>query len=321
MFAVLHPKPGANVAPPAVTLPTWTGNYEGAHYYSYTMVGTTPSNGTATVVQTYIIPIKIVIGASTFDPSHLLTNGKTVIQNTVDSPLFDKTTTYTQGAVTVGTTQYLDAYQRANFWGAVRSHRDYHLLLGGPTVRAERTLTPSAKYSSTGTVFGFTAGFVDINWFDAAAQSLLTSLQIPANVLPIFLTYNVYLSNNAGISGCCIGGYHGYTGAQAYAHATYIDVAGAFAQDVSALSHEIGEWATDPFTNNTNIPPPCGILEVGDPLAGNPNYGGYPYTVNGFQYNLQDLVMLPYFGAPSSISVNGWFSFQGETLSICQNGG
>ncbi len=328
-FVVLHPQPGANVVQPAVTLPLWNGSYTyGSQTYTYTMVGTAPSSNTATVVQTYIIPVKIVIGTSTFDPSHVLTNGKTVIQNTVDSPLFDKTTTYTQGGVTVGRTQYLDAYQRANFWGVVHTNRSYHLMLGGPTVLAERTLQPSASYSSTGTAFGVNAGFVNINWFDSKARSLLTSLKIPANVLPIFLTYNVYLSDNSGISGCCIGGYHSYTGTQAYAHSTYVDVPGAFSQDVSALSHEIGEWAADPLTNNTNVPALCGqqgnfsqILEVGDPLEGNPNYGGYPYTVNGFQYNLQDLVTLPYFGAPPATSVNGWFTFQGETLSVCQNGG
>jgi hypothetical protein len=34
---------------------------------------------------------------------------------------------------------------------------------------------------------------------------------------------------------------------------------------------------------------PCGILEVGDPLESNPNYGGYPYALHGFTYKLQDL--------------------------------
>jgi hypothetical protein len=55
---------------------------------------------------------------------------------------------------------------------------------------------------------------------------------------------------------------------------------------------------------------PCGILEVGDPLENNPNFGAFPYTVNGFTSNLQDLTTLPYFGAPSSTSVNDEFTFQ-----------
>jgi hypothetical protein len=100
-----------------------------------------------------------------------------------------------------------------------------------------------------------------------------------------------------------------------------VDHPGEFAQDVSALSHEVGEWADDPLVVNTNgNNTPCGILEVGDPLEGNPNFGGYPYVLNGFTYNLQDLVTLPYFGAPASTSVNGFFTFQGESLGVCQNG-
>jgi hypothetical protein len=141
-------------------------------------------------------------------------------------------------------------------------------------------------------------------------------LGIQANTFPIFLTYDVYLTSG----GCCIGGYHSATGSQSYAHATYVDVVGAFSQNVSALSHEVGEWADDPLVNNSGNNTPCGILEVGDPLENNPNYGGYPYSLGGFTYDLQDLVTLPYFGAPSSTSVNGFFTFQGETLSVCQNG-
>jgi len=90
---------------------------------------------------------------------------------------------------------------------------------------------------------------------------------------------------------------------------------------VSVLSHEIGEWADDPLTLNYNgNNTPCGILEVGDPLEGNPNYGAHPYKLNRFTYNLQDLVTLPYFGAPIGTSVNGWLSFQDASLSICSNG-
>lgn len=53
------------------------------------------------------------------------------------------------------------------------------------------------------------------------------------------------------------------------------------------------------------------ILEVGDPLEGRANYGGFPYNPNGFTYNLQSLVFLGYFGAPKSTSVHSWLSFQG----------
>ncbi|HTQ53357.1 MAG TPA: hypothetical protein VMI94_02790 [Bryobacteraceae bacterium] len=324
-YVVLPAKPGTSAVKPATVLPTWNGSfvYNGTTY-NYNMVGTAPSSNTSTTVPVFLIPVKIVItasggGTTTFDPSHVLSNGKTVIQNTVASPIFDSTSTYVQGGVNVGTTQYIDAFQRANFWGTVSTNPNYHVLLGGPTVVPEVTLKPSSRYGKTGKPFGFTAGEVNINYFDAAAQKIISKITaIQPNALPIFLTNNVYLTD----FGCCIGGYHSAVGAQAYAHATYVDVPGQFAQDVSALSHEVGEFVDDPLVNIPNgNPVACGILEVGDPLENNPNFGAYPYTVNGFQYNLQDLVTLPYFGAPPSTSVNNWSTFQGEVLAVCQNGG
>jgi hypothetical protein len=319
----LHP----DIAPPAASLTSWNGSftYQGTNY-TYNMVGSAPSTNTSTTITTYIIPVKIVITArngtkTTFDPSHVLSNGNSVTTNTLASPIFDSTTTYTQGGVDVGTTQYIDAFQRANFWGTVKTDTNSHLLLSA-TVLAEQTLSPSRTYGKTGSPFGFTAGEVDINWFDAQLPSIISKLGIQPNTFPIFLTYDVYLTESGQ---CCIGGYHSSEGSisnpQSYAEATYVDHPGAFSQDVSALSHEVGEWADDPLTVNYNgNNTPCGILEVGDPLENNPNYGGYPYTLHGFTYNLQDLVTLPYFGAPPSTSVNDWFTFQGESLTVCQNG-
>ena len=246
-FTVLPPRILPGVPPPASTLPTWNGSFtSGGHTYNYNMVGTTPSSNATTTVTAYIIPIKIVITSrrgvkTTFDPAHVLSNGKTVITNTSTSPIFDKTTTYVQGGVNVGTTQYIDAYQRANFWGTVQSASNYHLLLGGPTILAEQTLSPPTRSGTTGSPFGFTAGLVDINWFDAQLPGIMSRLGVAPNTFPIFLTYDVYLTQGGG---CCIGGYHSSEGSlsnlQSYAHATYVDHAGDFAQDVSALSHEVG---------------------------------------------------------------------------------
>jgi len=73
----------------------------------------------------------------------------------------------------------------------------------------------------------------------------------------------------------------------------------------------------DPFIIN----PGCGGLqENGDPLEGFPNCGAVQYTLNGFTYNLQDLVFLQHFGQSPSTSVNGWWSFQNAGLSVCSNG-
>jgi hypothetical protein len=328
-YLVLPARLRYDLKTPAASLQTWNGSFtfQGTNY-NYNMVGTAPSTNSATTVQVFVIPIKVVITSrrgtkTTFDPAHVLSNGKTVTNNTVTSPIFDSTTTYVQGGVNVGKTQYIDAYQRANFWGTVSTHTNSHLLLGGPTILAEQTLSPPTRSGTTGSPFGHTAGLVDINYFDAQLQSIISRFtQIQPNTFPIFLTYDVYLTQGGG---CCIGGYHSSEGSisnpQAYAHATYVDHPGDFAQDVSALSHEVGEWADDPLVVNTNgNNTPCGILENGDPLEGNANFGGFPYVLNGFTYNLQDLVTLPYFGAPASTSVNGFFTFQGESLTVCQNG-
>ena len=43
----------------------------------------------------------------------------------------------------VGAFTYSTAtYQRANFWGIVQTQPNYRVLLGGPTVLAEQTLSP-----------------------------------------------------------------------------------------------------------------------------------------------------------------------------------
>jgi hypothetical protein len=327
MYTLMPPHLRPDVVAPAVSLQSWNGSYAyNGSTYTYNMVGAAPSTNSTATITTYIIPVKIVITnrngtKSTYDPSHVLSNGNTVTNNTLLSPLFDSTTTYTQGGVDVGTTQYIDAFQRANFWSTVQSNTNSHLLLS-TTVLAEQTLSPSRAYGKTGSVFGFTAAEVDINWFDSQIPTLISKLGIQPNQFPIFLLYDTYLTQN----GCCIGGYHSSEGStsnpQSYAEATYVDHVGAFSQDVSALSHEIGEWADDPLTVNYNgNNTPCGILEVGDPEEGFSNYGAYPYVLHGFTYNLQDLVTLPYFGAPLSTSVNDWYSFQGNSsLHVCSNG-
>ena len=328
-YTVLAPRLYSEQIMPQVStlsLRTWNGSFvHSGKTYWYNMVGAAPSSNSAVYIPVYIVPVKIVVSAggkqTAFDAEHILSNGRSVVTNTLDSPLFTSSIDYTLGTVNVGTTQYIDAFQRANFWGTVRSHTNSHLLLDRPTVLPEKTLTVPSYYGRTGTPFGYTAGLVDINWFDAQLPNIMAAEGIQPNALAIFLTYDVYLTQGGG---CCIGGYHSSHGnasnPQSYAEATYIDH-NTFAQDVSALSHEIGEWADDPLTVNPNgNQTPCGILENGDPLENSWNYGDFAYKLNGFTYHLQDLVFLPYFGAPASTTANGWFSFHHASLGVCSEG-
>lgn len=320
-FVTLPPRYLGNLAAPVTpTVTHWTGSLS-AGGASFTMVGTNPqTTNTITTVTAYLIPIRIVITPTPtgiFDPAHVLPNGRTVIQNTALSPIFNSGIDFVQGGIDLGNTQYIDAYQRGNFWGDVSTNTNYHVLLN-LVVLPEVTVTVPPSSGRIATEFGVRAALVDINFFDAKLQQIISSnSQITPDSLPIALTYETYLTSG----GCCIGGYHSAFGnasaPQTYSHFTYIDKVGAFAQDVSALSHEVGEWMDDPFIDN----PGCGgLLENGDPLEGQPNFGGFPYTLNGFTYNLQDLVFLQYFGQSPSTSVNGWWSFQNANLSVCSNG-
>jgi hypothetical protein len=326
-YARLTPHLRADAGTPATPLPTWNGSFVYQnHTYKYNMVGTTPSTGTSTTIPVFLIPIQLGYRSANkiFSPAHKLSNGQTVVANVLASPIFKSGIDFVQGGVDLGNTQYIDAFQRGNFWGQVQSATGYHLLLGKPTVLPMQTLIVPPADGSVGTEFGVQVGLADINWFDGQLQTIMAKFpQIQPNTLPIFVTFDSYLTSG----GCCIGGYHSSSGSisapQAYAHFTYIDQP-VFSQNVSALSHEVGEWADDPLVVNTNGNPVlCGILETGDPEEGFANYGAFPYTLGGFTYDLQDLVFLPYFGAPANTSVNNSLTFQGNPfhLGICSNGG
>ena len=327
LFAVLH-SPRSRTTN-TVGAPTWTFSYSYfATTYTDTFVGTNPTLGTSTTVPTYIIPIKMTLSGFSPSPSKKLSNGKTVIANTVASPIFQNLD-YKQGGTDVGTTQYIDAFQRAALWGTVSSNPNYHVLLGAPTVKPLQTFAVPSAYGVVTKAFGVKVIAADISWFDAKAQSLITSLGIPSGALPIFLTTQTFLTQGGR---CCIGGYHSVNGSGLpYSMFTYIQKAGVFSQDVSALSHEIGEYVDDPNTDNSDTPAACSALgnmnslyEVGDPIEvdTSPKYGDYAYALGGFTYHLQDLVTPVYFGAPTSTSVNGWESFQGQKFStVCANGG
>ncbi len=331
MFVTLpnHTNLAPRGLPPAVQLTQWNGSFTdltGKHV-SYVMVGTNPmTTNTSTTVPVYIVPIKMVYGRlngnMTFDPvAHILPNGRSVVQNTTASPLFVGSLNFTQGGTNLGTTQYIDAYQRGNFWSSVSTNSNYHMLLGTPTVLTEQTINVSAVQGRVmNNPFGSgKVGTMSINAFDSKLQSFISGFaQINPGVLPIFITNDIYLTQSGS---CCIGGYHSANGAnptgQTYAYATYEDVAGSFSQDVSALSHEIGEWTDDPFVNNAVNCTDNSIMENGDPLEGEANFGGYHYTLGGFTYNLQSLVFIGYFGAPRSTSVNSWLSFQNDEANVC----
>src|SRR5258708_2257447 len=212
MYGHLKPNLRADIKTPATPLTTWNGTFVyKTKTYKYNMVGTTPTTGTSTTIPVFIIPVKLQYvtthGTQSFTPNTKLSNGQTAIQNIVASPMFQTGVDFTSNGVDLGSTQYIDAYQRGNFWGQVSLATGYHLLLGTPKVQPVLTLTVPAADGKVGTEFGVRVGLADINWFDAQLQSYITShTTIVPNSLPIFVTYDAYLTSG----GCCIGGGNKY---------------------------------------------------------------------------------------------------------------
>lgn len=339
IFTTLPPHSYYPVKPtdPAVQLPQWTFNWTSSYNnrnYSTVIVGVDPRTPNATTTVTVaIFPIKMVYGASngntTFDPSTPYFGTFSTTEMIGMSPIFRGELDFTQGGTDLGKTQYIDAYQRGNFWEAIQHNRRYHILLEKVT-GPELTFNVPANEGSviSNPWSGIPTGTADINWFDQQLQTVLARYtQIQPNMLPLFITENVYLTEG----GCCIGGYHsanqGAPGGQTYSYSTSIQQADVpvFSQDIGALSHELGEWLMDPFTQNPSPCPSNGILEVGDPLENGPNFGDYPYTIGGFTFHPQDLVFITWFGAPPATSLDVWngiqgnvVTFQDETLNVCQ---
>ena len=127
--------------------------------------------------------------------------------------------------------------------------------------------------------------------------------------------------------GCCILGYHSAFNSggnsQTYGNGDYV-TDGEFGgiSDLAVPSHEISEWANDPFVNN---PTPAwghigqvsgcqGNLETGDPLTGT-DFAVRPTKVlGGPTYHLQELAFFGWF-YDDNIGVNGWFSTRGTFTS------
>jgi hypothetical protein len=324
-FVTLPQHPQVVVPAPAANLIQWNGSFKDLKgvVRTFTMVGTNPAttNKTSTIT-VFLIPIKMIYNAGgeniAFDPNKdKFSNGKTITNTILASPIFQSNVDFKQGGTDLGKTQYIDAFQRGNFWGkSVKKNTSYHVLLK-PTLLAEQTITCNTFDCAVGSPFGVTTvGMMDIFNFDSHLQAFMTKLtQVQPNTLAIFLTHNIYLTESGN---CCIGGYHSANGSQpggqTYSYTTSVDQGvGVFSQDTAAMSHEIGEWLDDPFVDNAVGCTDNSILEVGDPLV----LDDHPYTVNGFTYHLQDLVFLGYFGAPGSTSLHNWLSFQNDKKTVC----
>jgi hypothetical protein len=114
---------------------------------------------------------------------------------------------FTVGGTFIGNTQYEDGFQRANFWSNVSATSpDYHVLLAataGSTQPFVLPPLPTQGFPVDSTVQGPCArvGFEDMGDLDARVQNVINSLNIPGDVLPVFVMYNTFATQGGG---CCI---------------------------------------------------------------------------------------------------------------------
>ena len=322
--------------------------------YTGTMIGqdpTSPSSGTTTV-NALIIPVKLDFQFSRnsnffFDPlapdTGCIGAGNTALALTQNSPLFQNSSYDYDGTVVATNAQYVDAYQRANFWSTVQSNANYHTILSVAVGATQTVVVSSASRgrSPNGTVFTFAGqcgantgstntkgdlGVMNINFWDPTAQSIISNLHLSPGTFPIFVFYNAVMSegNPTNLNNCCILGYHNITASgQTYAVAEFEGRENTLftgVGDITAMSHEIAEWMDDPTTSN---PTPAwghigqvstcqSNLENGDPLSGTQ----FPaITMNGFTYHPQELAFASWFyRTPAPISSGGlpWHSNNGK---------
>ena len=240
--------------------------------------------------------------------------------------------------------QLEDATMRAQFNKTGSS--TYHVRVHPNVLPTVTINVPSNQGTLLQSGRGVIFADIDIGWWASQIKNLTNSAD-PTH-LPVYLTNNVllYFSNN--VFNCCVIGFHGAhvvsglskgygktngnAPVQTFAWATYI-APGIYArpnggtdwavQDIHGLSHEISEWADDPFVNNKVEPwltPTApqygctGVLETGDPVVGigfamgantyfqGPNPNG-SQSADGY-YHPEDEVFMPWFLrlAPNNVS-------------------
>ncbi len=364
---------GASVLNTTRTVQHWFGQTLDPHNgvtYGYNMVGVDPgTNGSATI-PVDIIPLNFNVAGKSY-------NGSDVVAGILASPQFQtgdytSTTASTSaaggftsgGSLSAGNTgvQLEDATMRAQF-NKVGS--GYHLILAQPVVHPAITIDVPAQHGVIATRNASRgAYFADINvtWFVAQLQHLNSSLgYIDPTHLPLYVTNETMLYSGSNPANCCIIGFHGAglvpgkgTGSTngngnqpvlTYAWTSWVKP-GTFnptsswaLQDIHALSHEISEWADDPFVNNKVEPwltPTApqygctGVLETGDPVVGI----GFSNGTNVFDqgptstgktfsdgtYHPEDEALLPWFmrsspntiSQPTQSSTNGRYTLMGD---------
>lgn len=304
--------------------------------YSGTMVGRSPffHGARTTAIPAVIVPIVFTMSDGTvFDPTATdltCSPSGTALSLVQNSPLFNPIDIM-MGPTDVGVAEYVDAFQRANFWTNVSpTGNRYHTELNPVTaVSAVPVPVPAADGATNSTApyhgCGGEIGVLNYSWWNdyllgTIMPPLISSGVVGPTAFPVFLFHNVVMNEDATNLGgeCCILGYHGAEGSpvQTYAVADF-DTTTIFqgTENISDMSHEVAEWMDDPLGNNPtpawgDIGQVSGCqsnLEVGDPLSGT-LFPGIEMP-NDYTYDPQELAFFSWFYRQSpSTGVNGWYS-------------
>jgi hypothetical protein len=245
--------------------------------------------------------------------------------------------------VDVGTTQYVDAFQRASFWANVGGTPYHTMLSGTPIVTAVQNVSVPLGDAEESIATGCRKfGAVELSWWDPSllgglgqgeVGTLLANVAASNGVGPSDFTIFIFNSVLLSISSTPVAtGYHNafFTGGgsgpmQTYA-VTDFDTSGLIGGDIETLSHEVGEWMDDPLgTNPTPLWGHVGQvtgcqdnLEVGDPLTG----ADFPtVTLGTFTYHPQEMAFFSWFFGSPSLGAGGKFSnnatFASDAGAVC----
>jgi hypothetical protein len=321
----------------AKTVEHWSGSFTDPtnHVtYPFTMVGKAPSTNGSSTTPVDIVPVRLEFAAN----GGAALDGADQVGAVQASPIFQSNdyssvpdSSGGRGALSAGNVGQLeDVTMRSQF---NKVDTGYHVLLGAPTVHATETIkVPVGKgsiYTTTPTGTSVVYGLVDYGWFSSKVQEILGKTHIDPTHLPIVVTDNVVLAD-IKTGQCCTLGYHGVSSSlsgngkqqvQTYIFSAYA-ARGISSQlyiaDIHGLSHEVAEWADDPFLNNAVTPwftqagkqyGCTSLLETGDPVVGiGFKLPGNSYnTGNGMPdgfWHPEDEAFLPWFSreAPNGTS-------------------
>lgn len=292
--------------------------YQGVNY-PYTMVGYAPTSGRTAKIRPVIIPLRMnflyFTQDASFDPAK-------AVDNIVKSPLFN------DAPFPNGVGQFGDMLQRATFWNKMDVGHNWHVKMDRPRVlkTVDVTVEPDiGELFQVGSAPTDILGNIRFGAMDSIIHTVLQFADVQPDEVPIFVTYNVFADALGYHDAFAVGQNDGTDVLQTLIYTSWLEPAlvGDLLADVSTLNHELGEWLNDPYVNNivpTWAYPPLNVtcsfnpyLEVGDPQGNGPQFFAFPTVsvpLNGYNYHLQDLVMLPWFaGEVPSSAQNGWYDF------------